>query len=106
MSVKEVLTRLVDKANDSPDKIKNINEVFQFEINGQQVGTFQVKVNDDKVEVVEGTPYEAACVFALSDEHFISLAEGKLNPAMAVMTGKVKIKGDMSKALKLQNLLK
>jgi putative sterol carrier protein len=30
---------------------------------------------------------------------------GDLNPMMAVMTGKVKISGDMSVAMKLQNLL-
>jgi putative sterol carrier protein len=33
------------------------------------------------------------------------LLHGDLNPMMAVMTGKVKISGDMTVAMKLQNLL-
>ena len=34
------------------------------------------------------------------------LREGKINPMMAMMSGKVKIKGDMGLAMKLQGLLK
>jgi putative sterol carrier protein len=34
-----------------------------------------------------------------------SLSEGKTNPMMAIMTGQVKIKGDMAAALQLQSIL-
>lgn len=34
------------------------------------------------------------------------LRSGKVNPMMAMMSGKVKIKGDMGLAMKLQGLLK
>ena len=35
----------------------------------------------------------------------MKLVKGELNPMMAVMTGKVKIKGDMGVAMKLQSLV-
>jgi putative sterol carrier protein len=35
----------------------------------------------------------------------MKLKTGDLNPMMAVMSGKVKIKGDMGLAMKLQSLL-
>ncbi len=48
---------------------------------------------------------DADCTIASTEENFTALLKGELNPMMAVMTGKVKISGDMSVAMKLQNLL-
>ena len=48
---------------------------------------------------------DADCTIAATEETFSDLMTGNLNPMMAVMTGKVKISGDMSVAMKLQNLL-
>ena len=38
--------------------------------------------------------------FILSDDNFWSLCNGKLNPQMAFMVGKMKIKGSLGKATK------
>jgi len=47
---------------------------------------------------------EAACLVESSFENFLAMTKGDLNPMTAVMGGKVKIKGDMSVAMKLQSL--
>ena len=52
--------------------------------------------NDDK---------DADCTITTTIDVLKDLAEGNLNPTMALMTGKLKLKGDMSVALKLQSLL-
>ena len=38
-------------------------------------------------------------------EDWVSIATGKMNPTSAFMQGKIKVKGDMSLAMKLQTLL-
>lgn len=48
---------------------------------------------------------EADCTISTTTETFSSVLTGDLNPMMAVMTGKIKISGDMSVAMKLQNFL-
>ncbi len=55
--------------------------------------------------VVTTEDKEADCVISTDMETFQKLQAGDLNPAMAVMTGKIKIKGDMGVAMKLQSLL-
>lgn len=69
---------------------------------------------DDHIVHVDGTgdanvistdDKEADCVIISSMETFKGLQSGDLNPMMAVMSGKVKIKGDMGVAMKLQSLL-
>ena len=46
----------------------------------------------------------ADCTITVSKEDFLALSKGELNPMSAVMSGKVKIDGDMSVAMKLQTL--
>ncbi len=48
---------------------------------------------------------EADCVVSITEEHFKDLIKGDLNPMMAFMSGKIKIKGDMGVAMKLQSFL-
>jgi putative sterol carrier protein len=47
----------------------------------------------------------ADCTVLVSHENFEKLARGDLDPTMAFMTGKLKVNGDMSVAMKLQPLL-
>ena len=47
---------------------------------------------------------DADCLVETSFEDFLALTKGDLNPMGAVMSGKLKIKGDMSVAMKLQSL--
>ena len=55
--------------------------------------------------VVSKVDEEADCVIICSAETMAGLKSGDVNPMMAVMMGKVKIKGDMGLAMKLQSLI-
>jgi len=58
--------------------------------------------------VVKGKPagVKPDVTILLSDETFLELASGKLNGQKAFMTGKLKTKGNMMTATKLENVLK
>jgi putative sterol carrier protein len=53
--------------------------------------------------VTEGAG-DADCTFTASAENFEKIVSGEQNPTTAYMTGKLKIKGDMGAAMKLQKL--
>jgi len=55
--------------------------------------------------VVSQNDEESACTISTDADTFLQLKNGELNPMMAVMSGKVKIKGDMGLAMKLQSLI-
>lgn len=48
---------------------------------------------------------DADCTIVTSIETMEQLRSGSLNPMMAIMSGKIKVKGDMSVAMKLQSML-
>jgi len=55
--------------------------------------------------IVSQNDEDAACTISTDADTFMQLKNGELNPMMAVMSGKVKIKGDMGLAMKLQSLV-
>ena len=48
---------------------------------------------------------ESDCTINITKEDLVEVVKGELNPMMAVMSGKIKIDGDMGVAMKLQSLL-
>ena len=58
---------------------------------------------DGAVSVTEGAG-EADTTITTSEESFMAIVRGEQNPTTAYMTGKLKIKGDMGAAMKLQKL--
>jgi putative sterol carrier protein len=74
---------------------------FLFDIDG--AGKWKVDVNDGRVRVTEGEA-DADAIISTSEETFTKLINGEQNPTSAYMTGKLKVKGDMGAAMKLQKL--
>ncbi len=55
--------------------------------------------------IVTNDDQPADCVLRVSKDDFEDLARGRLDPAMAMMRGRLKISGDMTVAMKLPGLL-
>jgi len=99
MTVQEFFDVLPSKAD--PAKTVGMNNTYVFDVPG--VGAWTVTVADGVVSVAEGE-HEADCTITASEETLLKIAQGEANPTTAYMTGKLKIKGDMGAALKLQKL--
>ncbi len=82
-------------------KAAGVNSSYLFDVDG--AGQWKVDVADSGVNVTEGAA-EADCTISVSEENFQRLVSRELNPTTAYMTGKLKVKGDMAAAMKLQKL--
>lgn len=51
------------------------------------------------------TPRATDCTLTISRDNLVNLLKGKLNPMMALATGKLKLSGDMKVAMGLAKLL-
>ena len=85
----------------SPERIEGMNNTYVFDIEG--AGVWTVAVADGAITVSDGAG-DADCTFSASEETFEKIASGEQNATTAYMTGKLKIKGDMGAAMKLQKI--
>ena len=86
------------------DKITGMNCVYQFNIDGDNGGKWAVKVADGDATVTEGAAESPSITLTMTDENFVNLVTGKLNGQTAFLTGKLKIQGDMTLAMKLASV--
>jgi putative sterol carrier protein len=99
MSTREFFETLPTRVDSS--KTAGMNNSYLFDIEG--AGTWKVDVQDGNVSVTEGGG-DADATITTSEETFDKLVSGEQNPTSAYMTGKLKVKGDMGAAMKLQKL--
>ena len=99
MAAKEFFDSLESRAEAS--KLAGMSNSYLFDIEGE--GQWLVTVADGSVNVTEGGG-EADATIETSAETFDKIVAGDQNPTTAYMTGKLKIKGDMGAAMKLQKL--
>jgi putative sterol carrier protein len=97
MSLQTITEQFQAQANKAPAMEKTLKFVFdEGVVFLDMTGDTPSVTNDDR---------EADCTIITSVQTLDALRKGELNPMMAVMSGKVKIKGDMGVAMKLQSLL-
>jgi putative sterol carrier protein len=99
MTAKEFFDSLENRTDAS--RTAGMTNSYLFDIEG--VGKWTVSVDDGNVNVSEGGE-DADAVITTSEETFEKIVSGEQNPTSAYMTGKLKVKGDMGAAMKLQKL--
>ncbi len=97
--------KIPERLQSRADKIANINSVYQFDITGEGGGTWVIDLTQPGGKVSKGPSENAKCIVTVAVNDFSNIIEGSLNPQMAFMTGKLKVKGDMGLALKLGTIL-
>lgn len=101
MNTREFFEGLESRVDAS--KTAGVNNSYLFDIEGE--GQWKVDVSDGSVSVTEGGGGgDADVTITSSAETFEQVASGDLNATSAYMSGKLKIKGDMGAAMKLQKL--
>lgn len=95
------LDDLINKVKKQATSAPALGSTLKFDLGGRQL---HIDGSGDTNAVSEGDA-TADCTIKLSEADFMNLIQGKLNPMNAVMSGKIKIDGDMGVAMKLQSLI-
>ncbi|ALC45964.1 CG5590 [Drosophila busckii] len=91
----------------STEIVSKTQAVYQFNISGDEQGTWFLDLKNGTGACGTGAPPAAAdATLTMKSDHFFDMFSGKLKAAPAYMSGKLKISGDFQKALKLEKLMK
>lgn len=99
MSTREFFETLESRVDAA--KTAGMNNSYLFDIDG--AGKWKVDVQDGSVKVTEDEE-DADVTITTSEETFEKITSGEQNATSAYMTGRLKVKGDMGAAMKLQKL--
>jgi putative sterol carrier protein len=102
----EIFTEIHTRLGANPAKTAGINAAYAFDLSGDGGGAYHITIKDGKGEAGPGAPENPNITISMSDTDFVDLATGKLDGTAAFMSGKLKIKGDMGLAMKLQGILR
>ncbi|XP_076440093.1 hydroxysteroid dehydrogenase-like protein 2 [Babylonia areolata] len=90
----------------SEELVKRVKGVFQFNLTGADEGTWYLDLKNGTGDVGNGEPADRAdCTMTMDSALFTDMFAGKASPTTSFMMGKLKIKGDMALAMKLEKLM-
>lgn len=79
---------------------------FQFNIEDEEAGgIFYVEVKDGELSVEPYEYYDRDAMFTATPDIFLKIAEGKMDPVWAFTVQKLKVEGNIDKALRLKDII-
>ncbi len=88
--------------------VSDIHEhlAYQFAIEDEERGgIFYVEVKDGQLFVEPYEYYDRDAMFISDPDTFMKIAEGKVDPVAAFTLGKLKVEGNIDKALRLKEII-
>uniref|UniRef100_A0A2A4JFS3 Hydroxysteroid dehydrogenase-like protein 2 n=1 Tax=Heliothis virescens TaxID=7102 RepID=A0A2A4JFS3_HELVI len=91
----------------SSDLVQKTQAVYQFNVKGKEEGVWHIDLKNGDGQCGQGEPKNPPdATLTMDGQHFAEMFAGKLKPTTAFMMGKLKIKGDIQKAMKLEKMMK
>ncbi len=88
----------------NPAAAGKMNKTIQWDISGDEAGKWAFKIANQTCELIRGGVEKPDLTMSMSDKDWLAIAEGKLDPMNAFMTGKVKAAGDVMLAMRIPNI--
>ena len=99
---REVFTEIENRIRSKPEKAAGLNAIYQFDLSGE---SWTLQLNNGVPTLTSGAAPSPNTTLIATTDDWMNIATGKLNPVTAFMQQKLKVKGDMGLAMKLQGLL-
>ncbi|PIK40917.1 putative non-specific lipid-transfer protein [Apostichopus japonicus] len=102
--------KLIEEAlqKDGANYVKKVKGIYSFNVTkgpGGASETWVVDVKNGNGSVERGSKAKADCTFTMTDSDLYDLMTGKLKAQQAFFSGKMKMKGNMGLAMKLQQIM-
>ena len=78
---------------------------YQFNITGEGAGSFYVEVKEGRLYIEPYEYYDRNAIFTCNADTLFKIIEGKTDPVAAFTLQKLKVDGDIGKALRLKDII-
>lgn len=105
MTYEEILEKVRKEVKDTDVSMIQEHLAYQFNIHGEGEGAFYIEVKDGQLYVEPYEYYDRDACFICDADVLFGLISGKVDPVKAFTVGKLKVEGDLTKALKLKEFI-
>ncbi|MEH7112870.1 SCP2 sterol-binding domain-containing protein [Neobacillus niacini] len=105
-SLAALMERIEEIFNQNPGPIKGFNAVVQYDVSGEEKGTYQHFFKNGSLTIKKGVETTPTCTMQLSYDSFKKFVLGKQSGTMALLTGRVRVLGNLSTAMRIETILR
>ena len=105
MTYEELVQQVKDIAEEADAGKIQDHVAFQFNIEGEAAGAFYLDIKDGKANVEPYEYYDRDVLITCTAETLLKIMEGKLDPVAAYTLQKIRVEGDLGKALLLKEVV-
>lgn len=106
MTYEELVTTIREVAAKADASKIQDHIAFQFNVEGEAAGAFYLEITQGEIKVEPYEYYDRDVLVTASAENIIKIMNGKLDPVLAFTLHKIKVEGDLGKALVLKEIIK
>lgn len=104
ITVPELMSRMPKAFR--PEAANGVDTVLQYHLTGEEGGDWIVRIQDGQCTVTDGVAENPNMTLTADAQDYKDVILGKTNAMQAFMSGKLKLAGDLSMAMKLPNFFK
>jgi putative sterol carrier protein len=105
LTTKEIFDRIQAALQADPSRTGGLTAVYQFNLEGEDAGVYQIHLSPDGATVSEGEKETPQCTLSLTADDFKEMVQGNLNGTAAFMSGRLRVDGDLGLAMRLESVL-
>ncbi|MGH7866128.1 MAG: SCP2 sterol-binding domain-containing protein [Candidatus Dormibacteraceae bacterium] len=89
-----------------PSSAGSTRATIQLNLSGIEAGEYHLKIQEGQIIPLQGQSENPDLTLTADATDCVKIFTGQMDPTSAFMSGKLKVKGNMGLALKLQSLFK
>lgn len=101
-SIEQVFKAMPEQFN--ADAAAGVDAIFQFNLTGDNGGQYWINIQNQEIDVNEGEHDNPDITITATGDDYLKLVNGEMAAMSAFMAGKIKVKGSMGLAMKLQSI--
>ena len=105
MTYEELVQKIRDIADEADAGKVQEHVAFQFNIEGEAEGAFYLDIKDGKADVQPYEYYDRDVLITSAANTLLEIMDGKLDPVAAYTLHKIRVEGDLGKALLLKEVV-
>ena len=86
------------------DAAEDVDAVYQFDLSGPEGGQYVLSIRDGACTVKEGTHDDPHVTLSMAGEDCMKVLSGQLSGQSVVLSGRLRISGDVGLAMQLKSL--